>query len=457
MHLEKLSDLVWGWPTVIIFLGIGGLFTFGSGVLPIRCLPKALKLIRPKGKSEGISAYGALCTALAATIGTGNIVGVATALSAGGPGALFWMLIAAFLGMGTQFAEGYLGAKYRIREGTAPYGGPFAYIEGGLGKRFSWMGKLFALIGAAVGLLGVGTITQVNSITSAVEGYFQNGEQLAIFGKNYSVAALVSGALVTVGAATVLFGGAKRITEVCQSLVPVMTAIYVLCSVLILIRYGDKIPAALNLIIRSAFAPKAVLGASAGIGIKAAMRMGIGRGVFTNEAGLGTAGIAAAASDEQDPYTQGLISMTGTFIDTIVICTLTGLCLVVTGAWNMPLEGVEITDYAWRTGLGGSGSVASLLLLICLCLFAFATIIGWNFYSNACLRYLVGENKRISKLYRLGYLLMVVCGIFISVSSAWALADILNVLMAGPNLLALFLLSGRVLRDQKLHRNGNGK
>ena len=452
MEMNQLSDLLWSWPTMIVFLGVGSLFTLGTRLLPIRRLFTALKLIRPKSKSNGISAYSALCTALAATIGTGNIVGVATALSAGGPGALLWMQIAAFFGMGTQFAEGYLGAKYRIRRGKTPYGGPFAYIENGLGKRFSWIGKLFAFTGAAVGLLGVGTVTQVNSITSAVEGFFSHGTKVMVFGRAYSTAELIAGALVTVCAAVILLGGAKRISTVCQSLVPVMTAIYLICSVLILIRYASEIPSAILLIVRSAFAPRAVLGASVGIGIKAVMRMGIGRGVFTNEAGLGTAGIAAAASDEADPYTQGLISMTGTFIDTIVICSLTGLCLVVTGAWNMPMEGIEITDYAWRIGLGGSGAMASLLLLVCICLFAFATIIGWNFYSEACLRYLVGERNRIGILYRIGYLLMVGGGIFFSVRSAWALADILNVLMSIPNLLALLLLSGKVLRDPKIRR-----
>lgn len=456
MLFERLSQMLWGWPTMFAFLGIGAVYTFGTKFLPIRCLPKALKLIRPGKRSNGISAYGALCTALAATIGTGNIVGVATALSTGGPGALFWMILAAFLGMGTQFAEGYLGAKYRLQEGDGHYGGPFAYILGGLGPRFAWMGKLFAFTGAAVGLLGVGTVTQVNSITSAVDSFFSQNREIPLLGQSYSVAALVSGAVVTVAAAAVLLGGARRITGVCQSLVPLMTLIYLICSSIILIRNGSQIPKALVLIVKSAFAPRAVFGASAGIALKTVMRMGVGRGVFTNEAGLGTAGIAAAASDEKEPYRQGLISMTGTFIDTIVICTLTGLCLVVTGAWSMPLEGVEITDYAWRIGIGGSGTLASLLLLVCLCLFAFATIIGWNFYSDACLRYLAGERRWLKILYRVGYLLMVGCGMFISVRSAWAMADIMNVFMAIPNLLALLLLSCAVMREVKGRRHPQG-
>lgn len=446
MNAERLANVLWGWPTMAIFMGVGLIYTLRLKFLPLRKLPQALRLIRPGGAKEGISPYAALCTALAATIGTGNIVGVATALAAGGPGALLWMLLAAVLGMGTQYAEGYLGAKYRLRSGNDNYGGPFCYIRHGLGAKFGWLAKGYALVGAAVGLLGVGTVTQVNSITSAAEGVFQASAQISLFGENYTLAALLCGLGVTAAASAVLLGGAKRITKICQALVPVMSALYLLCCAWILLHCAHRIPAAIRLIVQSAFAPKAALGAAAGIGIKEVLRMGIGRGVYTNEAGLGTAAIAAAASDERSPHRQGLVSMTGTFIDTIVICTVSGLCLVVTDAWNMPLEGVGITDYAWRSALPFPSEISSVLLFVCLSCFAFATVIGWNFYAEACLRYLVGERKLPQRLYRMAYLLVIGLSPLISVRSAWATADILNVLMAAPNLLAVFLLRKKIHR-----------
>ena len=444
--LQHLAKLLWSWPTAVVFLGMGGMFLLRTRFLPLRKLPTAIKLIRPRKSQKGISAYGALCTALAATIGTGNIVGVATALAAGGPGALFWMLLAALLGMGTQYAEGYLGAKYRLQGREGSCGGPFAYIRKGLGSKFRWLSALFALVGASVGLLGVGTVTQVNSITSAAEGLFRSTARVSAFGREYSAIALFVGLGVTVAAAAVLLGGAKRITGVCEALVPIMSGIYLLCSLMILIGNLGQLPGALRLILHSAFSPKAALGATAGISLNAAIRMGIGRGVYTNEAGLGTAAIAAAASDEPSPHRQGLISMTGTFIDTIVICSLTGLCLVVTGAWSMPLEGVQITDHAWRTALPFAPRLSSWLLFVCLSCFGFATVIGWNFYAESCLRYLVGDRAWAQRLYRLAYLLVIAVSPLISVRSAWAMADILNIFMAAPNLLALFLLRKEIHR-----------
>lgn len=444
--MESLAQRIWGWPTMVAFLGMGLLFTLRLRLLPLRKLPKALRLIRPKPSAEGISAYGALCTALAATIGTGNIVGVATALAAGGPGALLWMLMAAFFGMATQYAEGYLGAKYRLRGQEGSFGGPFAYMSRGLGRPFSYLGRLYAGVGAAVGLLGVGTVTQVNSITSAAEGLFCASGDILLFGKSYSLAALLSGLAVTLAAGAVLLGGAKRITGVCQALVPIMSGLYLICCVIILFRFADRIPAALGLVFRSAFAPRAALGGAAGISLKTVIRMGIGRGVYTNEAGLGTAAIAAAASDEPSPHRQGLISMTGTFIDTIVICTITGLCLVVTEAWQMPLEGVAITDFAWRAALPFGTRFSSLLLFVCLSCFAFATVIGWNFYAESCLRHLAGERQWVKRGYRAAYLLVIAVSPLISVRLAWAMADILNVFMAAPNLLALFMLRKQIHR-----------
>lgn len=444
--LEKISGMVWGWPMMLLFLGVGLLYTLRLRGIQLRYLPYAFGCIGMEENGSGISPYAALCTSLAATIGTGNIVGVATALSAGGPGALLWMLIAAFLGMGTQYAEGFLAAKYRKETG---FGGPFAYMEHGLGKKWKWLASLYALIGVSVGLLGVGTVTQVTSITTAVDGFFSSNTAFALGSREISYAVVLSGILITAGAAAVLLGGAKRVTKVCETLVPLMSAAYLIFSGILLLCYWRLIPQAVVLIVKSAFAPKAVLGATAGVTVKTAMRMGIGRGVFTNEAGLGTTAIAAGASNEQDPVRQGLVSMTGTFIDTILICTITGLCLVVTDAWNAPVGNVGITDYAWQKGLPWSESLSSFVLMVCLTFFAFATIIGWNFYAEACLKYLTGERAIAKKIYRYAYLLVVAVAPYMTATAAWEMADILNGIMALPNLTALLLLQKDVIDDTK--------
>lgn len=439
--LKQVGAIVWGWPMMALFVGVGLLYTLRLRGIQFRKLGTALRCIRTQEAESGITPYAALCTALAATIGTGNIVGVATALAAGGPGALLWMLVAAFFGMATQYAEGYLAVRYRRKTKDGYFGGPFCYME--LGLKRKGLAKLFAFIGAAVGILGVGTVTQVNSITAAADSFF---ETPVLFG-DYSVATVLSGFFVTLASAAVLLGGVKRISKVCETLVPLMSALYLLCAIVLLICNAEKIPSAVSLIVRSAIRPRAVLGAAAGIGLKEALRMGIGRGVFTNEAGLGSSPIAAAAANTKDPVRQGLVTMTGTFIDTIVICTITGLCIVVTDAWSMPLVGGEITDFAWRAGLPWAESLSSFLLMLCLIFFAFATIIGWNFYAERCLVYLTGG--RGVRLYRIGYLLAVAVGPYLTVGTAWELADIFNALMAVPNLTALILLQEEVVEGTK--------
>lgn len=352
--LARVGEAVWGWPMMALFLGTGIWYMLRLRGLPLRRLGQALRAIFRGGESaDGISPYAALCTALAATIGTGNIVGVATALAAGGPGALLWMMAAALFGMATQYAEGYLAVRYRRRQGGKWLGGPFCYIEQGLGWR--WLAVTFAVVGAAVGLLGVGTVAQVNSITTAVEGFFdplKRSVAMTAGGNAVTWAAVIAGGLTVLFSGMVLLGGADRISRVCSLVVPLMSAVYVLCSVLILVRCRAQIPAALRLIAVSAFSPRAAAGAAGGLTMRRILRMGIGRGVFTNEAGLGSTPIAAACSSNEDPVRQGLVTMTGTFLDTIVICSLTGLCLVVTGAWCVPgLAGFRITEQAWRAAL----------------------------------------------------------------------------------------------------------
>ena len=453
--LDKIDGIVWGWPLMILILAGGLWLTARVGLLQVRKLPLALKwMVKNEEGGEGeVSSFGALCTALSATIGTGNIVGVATAVCLGGPGALFWMLVAAFLGMATKYAEGLLAVKYRVidKEGHA-LGGPFYYIERGMGPKFKWLAKLFAIFGVLAGLLGIGTITQVNGIVSAVKNFFDpnNAMLVSIPGiGDYSAVVIIAAAVVAFVVAIVLIGGIKRISNVSSVIVPFMAIIYVVFCLIIIIGNIQLIPNAVVTVVHGAFNPSAVTGGIVGT-LFIAMQKGVARGIFSNEAGLGSAPIAAAAAQTKDPVRQGLVSMTGTFIDTIIICTMTGLSIVMTGAWQVEgLEGVAVTTYAFQQGLPFPPQVASFVLMICLAFFAFTTILGWDYYSERCLEYLVGKKPTAIKVYRWIYIIVVFIGPFLTVAAVWTMADIFNGLMAIPNMIALFALSGVVAKETK--------
>lgn len=460
--LEMIDGWVWGVPLIVLILAVGIYLTIRLRGLQVRKLPKALKyMVRNEEGGEGeVTSFGALCTALSATIGTGNIVGVATAIVAGGPGALFWMWMAALFGMATKFAEGVLAIKYRVLDETGhALGGPFYYIENGMGKQWKWLAKLFAFFGVGVGILGIGTITQVNGIASAVNNFFDsnNAWTFQLFGKDYSYTVLIAAIIVTVCVALVIIGGIQRIASVSQVIVPFMACIYVAFCVLLLVMNVTKIPAAFVLIIQSAFGMRAVAGGALGA-IILAMQKGIARGIFSNEAGLGSAPIAAAAAQTNEPVRQGLVSMTGTFIDTIVICTMTGFSIVLTGAYTQGLEGVAVTAYAFQAGLPFSAKVCEGILMLCLIFFAFTTILGWDYYSERCLEYLTGKHELTMKVYRWLYILAVFIGPFLTVSAVWTIADIFNALMALPNLVAILALSGVVVAETRSYfkRLGEG-
>ena len=407
-----------------------------------------------KNEEDGhgeVTSFGALCTALSATIGTGNIVGVATAIAAGGPGALFWMELAAFFGMATKYAEGLLAIKYRtIDEEGHVLGGPFYYIENGMGKSWKWMAKLFAFFGACVGLLGIGTITQVNGITSAATNFFDPDmtHTISLFGNTYSWVTVAACIIVTICTGLVVIGGIKRIAKVSEIVVPFMAVLYVVFALIIMITNITAIPAAIVTIVKSAFTGSALAGGIMGSMI-VAMQKGIARGIFSNEAGLGSAPIAAAAAQTKEPARQGLVTMTGTFIDTIVICTMTGLSIVLAGTWNTGLEGVAITTAAFQKGLPFPPTVAPFILMVCLVFFAFTTILGWDYYGERCLEYLFNRNMTAVKVYRWLYILAVFIGPFMTVAAVWNIADIFNALMAFPNLIALLALSGVVAKETK--------
>ena len=460
--ITAIDNAVWGLPLICLIMATGIFLTARLGLVQIRHLGKAFKFMF-KDEEDGsgeVTSFGALCTALSATIGTGNITGVATAIALGGPGALFWMVIAAFFGMATKYAEGLLAIKYRtIDEDGLVLGGPFYYIENGMGKKWTWLAKIFAFFGAGVGLFGIGTFTQVNSIASAVKNFFDPdmAHTVSLFGGNYSWATVVAGVILTLCVGLVVLGGIQRIAKVSEVIVPFMAVLYVGLAVIIIITNITAVPAALASIVKSAFTGSALAGGAVG-SVFVAMQKGVARGIFSNESGLGSAPIAAAAARTKEPVRQGLVSMTGTFIDTIVICTMTGLSIVIAGSWlNPELEGVAITMDAFQKGLPFPSFVATFSLMLCLVFFAFTTILGWNYYGERCVEYLFNRNKGVVMGYRILYILAVFIGPYMTVKAVWNIADIFNALMAFPNLIALLALNGVIVKETRdFHAKHNG-
>ncbi len=451
--LVAVDDFVWGVPLIVLILSIGIYLTIRLRGLQIWQLPRALRYMFKNEKSGTgeVTSFAALCTALSATIGTGNIVGVATAIVAGGPGALFWMWVAAFFGMATKFAEGVLAVKYRvIKEDNHVLGGPFYYIENGMGPKWRWLGKVFAFFGAAAGVMGIGTFTQINGITTAVGSFFDphSVHTISLFSREYSYAVVIAGIIVTICAGLVIIGGLKKIAMVSGIVVPFMAVFYILACLIIIIGNIEQIPDAVVLIVQSAFGLKAVAGGALG-SIILAMQKGIARGIFSNEAGLGSAPIAAAAAQTNEPVRQGLVSMTGTFIDTILICTMTGISIVITGSYNIGLEGVNVTTNAFQKGLPFPAQFSSFLLMLCLVFFAFTTIIGWNYYGERCMEYLVAGRTKAVMVYRVIFIFAVFIGPFMTVKAVWTIADIFNACMALPNLIAILALSGVVVSETR--------
>ena len=455
VFISVADSYVWGLPLIILIMVCGVLLTARLKLLQVRRLGTALKyMVKNEENGSGeVSSFAALCTALSATVGTGNIVGVATAIAAGGPGALFWMELAAFLGMATKYAEGLLAVKYRVKDENGNYlGGPFYYIENGLGKKWKWLGKIFAVFGLLAGIMGIGTITQINGITSAANTFFdpEMKHTVTLFGMDYTWTTVIAGALITLLTALIVIGGIKRIATVSEVIVPVMIVAYAGCCLTIIFCHITEIPSALSAIIEGAFSTKAVAGGTAGTVMMYAMKSGVARGIFSNEAGLGSAPIAAAAAKTNEPVRQGLVTMTGTFIDTIIVCTMTGLAIIMSGSHNTAeLKGVMITMDAFDYGLPFSERVSSFILMSCLAVFAFTTILGWNYYSERCLSYLTGANKYVAGIYRWVYIAAVFIGPYLAVEAVWNLADIFNGLMAIPNVVAIILLSGVVSSETK--------
>lgn len=430
--LSAVDSVLWGPPLIILLVGTGIFLTIRLKLLQVLRLPLALRLIfKAKNQGKGdVSSFKALCVALAATVGTGNIVGVATAVKVGGPGAIFWMWIAAFFGMATKYAEGLLAVKYRSVDANGEIaGGPMFYIRNGLGEKWKPLAVFFAIACILVAFLGIGTFPQVNAIV----------DSMAI---TFAFPRVATDVILTVFIAAVTIGGLQSISKVASKLIPFMALFYIAISLGLIVLFIDRLPSAIALILDGAFTGTAAAGGFAGSTIMIAMQNGIARGVFSNESGLGSAPIAAAAAKTKWPAEQGLISMTGTFIDTIIICTMTGLALILTGVWQGDAAGAAMTTAAFASTYG---YVGSQLLTISLILFAFTTILGWNYYGERAVIYLTGTKGVLP--YRLIFIVLIASGAFLKLEAIWVLADIVNGLMAIPNLIALIALSGVVVAE----------
>lgn len=435
--IGSINGLVWGPPMLVMILGVGLFLSIGLKLMPVLKLGAGFRLMwkgRTGPESEGeIPPFQALMTALSATVGTGNIAGVATAVFLGGPGALFWMWLTALVGMATKYSEAVLAVRFReVDERGAHVGGPMYYIRNGLGKKWAWLGVLFAIF-AAVAAFGIGNTVQANSVADVLES-------------NFNLPHWVTGLILMTLVGLVLVGGIKRIGHVASALVPFMAIAYVLIGLVVLAINANELPSAIAMVFTHAFSPVAAEGGFAGAAVWAAIRFGVARGIFSNEAGLGSAPIAHAAAQTKNPINQGMVAMLGTFIDTIIVCSITGLVIISSGAWTSGETGAALTSLAFETGLPGFGNY---VVAIALAIFAFTTIIGWSFYGERCIEFLFGVKAIVP--YRVVWILAIPVGATINLGLIWLIADTLNAMMALPNLVALLLLSPVVFKLTREH------
>lgn len=433
--IGSINSWAWGPVMLVLLLGTGLYLSIGLGFLTIRKLPKAIKLLSRGGEGQGagdISPFSALMTSLSATIGTGNIAGVATALALGGPGALLWMWVTALVGTATKYSEAVCAVKFREQDERGNYsGGPMYYIRNGLHKRWHWLGFAFAIFGSLAGF-GIANTVQSNSVSQ-------------VLNETFSVPPLATGLVLMLLVGSVILGGIRRIANVASWLVPIMAIAYILMSLVVLLSHVEEIPRAFGVIFDSALNGSAAAGGFAGATVWAALRFGVARGIFSNEAGLGSAPIAHAAARTNEPVQQGMIAMLGTFIDTLVVCTMTGLVIVIMDVLPSGENGAALTSMAFANAFPGGEYIVSLGL----CLFAFTTMIGWSFYGERCVVFLFGTRGIMP--FRLAWVVVIPIGTVMNLELVWLIADTLNAFMAIPNLIALLLLSPLVFRISKAY------
>lgn len=441
--IGEIGNIIWGLPTIILLVGTGIWLTIRLKGLQFTKLWHALYLALVKRKEDDeddgdISHFQALMTALSATVGTGNIAGVATAIAVGGPGALFWMWVTGLVGMVTKYAEALLAVKFRVKDSKGNMcGGPMYYIQHGLG--WKWLGVLFAIF-ASIAAFGIGNTVQSNSVAHALF-------------LSFGIPKIATAIVLTIGTGAVILGGIKSIGKVTAILVPVMILFYVVGALIILIIHADRIPETIEMIMVYAFSPTAAMGGFAGSAVMQTIRMGVARGVFSNESGLGSSPIAAAAAQTKNPVNQALVSMTQTFIDTIVVCSMTGLVIILSGEWSDGKTGAELSSIAFTKGLGSA--FGEYIVSIGLALFAYSTLIGWSYYGEKAIEYLFGE--KIITPYRIVFTIFVGIGALVNLDLVWGVADIFNGLMALPNLIALLILTPVIVSESNKYLNNKGK
>ncbi len=429
--LKDVNSFVWGWPTIILLLGLGIYLMVGLRFLPLRQIGLAFRELARGTAASGageIPPFRALMTAMSATVGTGNIAGVATAIAMGGPGAIFWMWVMALFGMATKYAEAVLAVNFREETPEGEFhGGPMYYIQKGLGPSWTWLAMLFALF-ATIAAFGIGNMVQSNSVADALHSEFGVSES-------------ITGIVIATLAGIVILGGLKRIAAVAARLVPLMAITYVGCALVVILMNATEIPGALALIIESAFTGHAAVGGFAGTAVMMAIQFGIARGIFSNEAGLGSAAIAHASAQSASPVRQGRIAMLGTFIDTLIICTMTALVIIVSGEWTTGASGAALTTQAFNHSLTAVGGT---IVAVAASVFAFTTVLGWSFYGERCIQFLLG--RWVLLPYRILWIVALYVGSTFALNNLWLLSDTLNALMAWPNLIAMLLLSTVVFR-----------
>lgn len=440
--INSINGVVWGPLMLVLILGAGLFLQVGLKFMPMRKLGYGFSLLwqgrKPPEEGKGeISPFNALMTSLSATIGTGNIAGVATAIFLGGPGALFWMWCTALVGLATKYAEAVCAVNFREQDANGEYvGGPMYYIKNGLSSKWQWLAPMFAIFGAIAGF-GIGNTVQANSVADVMNSTF-------------GVPTWVTGVVLMVLVGAVILGGIKRIATVAGTLVPVMAIGYIACGLAVLFVNADHVGPAIGLVFEYAFTPVAATGGFAGAAVWAAIRFGVARGVFSNEAGLGSAPIAHAAANTTGPVSQGLVAMLGTFIDTLIVCSITGLAIISSGVWTSGETGAALTSLAFETSLPGMGGI---IVTVSLAIFAFTTMLGWAFYSEKCVSYLFGV-KAVTG-FRILWALAAPVGAMANLGIIWLIADTLNAFMAIPNLIALVLLSPVVFKLTREYFSAN--
>ncbi len=453
--LETIHSLLWGMPLICLILIVGIYLTIKLKGIQIFKIKKAFNLFKEKDNTnEGeVSTFQAICISLSATIGTGNIIGVASAIMLGGVGALFWMIVCSVFGMAIKYVESFLAIKYRIINNNTTIGGPFAYIEKGMGSKYKWLSKVFALCTVGACVLGLGTFIQINGIVDAFENLFGNYQNVIYTSDNITITtvSVIVGSIITILSAIILIGGVQRIGKVCEVLVPFMAIFYVSMCLLLLVLNIKAVPDALILIVKEGLNIRSFIGGALGIQISEGLRQGMLKGIFITESGLGSSPIAISTAKSTNPVKEGLVTMVFSLLSVILICVSTGLCIIVTKAHTQGLSGIAIMNYAFSIGLNWPNLVVALFVLICITCFAFSTIIGWNLYGEKALSYLTNNSEKAILIYKYVYIFMVLIGSILELNLIWKLAEVLNALMAIPNLIAVVYLSKVAIKETNIY------